>query len=247
MYVTDVLPTLAAAANIDINDNSIDGINQWETISSGAPSSRKEILYNIENVFGYSAIMSDGWKLVNGSENINNSDWFGSSGEEDVNVSIKSYIKNVMDAEASKSLPELNFESVKALRKQATVTCNEKLEGIKCNPLIAPCLFNLIEDPCEQNNLADSQAIKMEYLISRLNKHIKETVRPMRVFSDPNCDPKNFNNTWNWWQEDGTKNLNDIEENSRHIFNYILCSICLIIILSTLFVTCKQEHRSMKL
>jgi arylsulfatase A-like enzyme len=35
MHVTDLLPTLAAIANITIKDSSIDGVNQWETISIG--------------------------------------------------------------------------------------------------------------------------------------------------------------------------------------------------------------------
>lgn len=225
MYITDVLPTLAAAANIEINDNSIDGVNQWETISSGAASSRKEILYNIDNVSGYSAVMSEGWKLVNGSENINNSDWFGSSGADDVNVSLKSYIKDVMEAEAANSLPEL--KNIKTLRKQATVTCEKKADAIKCDPLVAPCLFNLFDDPCEQNNLADSQPIKMDYLISRLNKHILDVVPSRRRLPDPDCDPVNFNSTWTWWQEDET-------ENSPSLLIYFFCFICLLIAVSTL-------------
>lgn len=250
MYVTDILPTLAGVANITINDNSIDGVNQWEMISTGAPSARKELLYNIENVYGFSAIMSEGWKLVNGSENIKNADWFGSSGQDNVNVSFKSYIKDVLEAEASKSLPALKLDIVKALRKQATVKCTENFEGIKsnplCNPLVAPCLFNLIDDPCEMHNLAESQPIKLKYLISRLNKHVKDTVPSIRRPSDPKCDPKNFNNTWTFWQEDGTENLNKVDENSQSYFIYFLCSISMIIALSTFFAVCRHERKSMK-
>lgn len=239
MYVSDVLATLAGVANIKIDDNSLDSINLWETISSGAPSGRKEVLYNIENVRGYSALVHDGWKLVNGSENINNSNWFGRSGLEDVVVSFKSYAKDVVESEASRSLPTLNLESVKRMRDEATVKCNAGTRTTECNPLVAPCVFNIIDDPCETNNLADSHPAKLDFLVSRLNKHIDEIYTNQRKPSDPKCDPKNFNYTWTWWQDE------EIEDNGGNVYVYVSCLVVLAAVSFFLIARCNKSssHR----
>lgn len=119
MHVTDLIPTLAGAANISIQADDLDGVNQWETISAGEPARRSEILYNIENVLGYSAIVKDGWKLVNGSERMDYADWFGSTGSD--NIGIRAYGQQVMLSEAARSLPPLYGELIRRLRSQATV------------------------------------------------------------------------------------------------------------------------------
>lgn len=198
--VTDLLPTLAAAANFTI-DREIDGMNQWKTISEDAPSARHELLYNIENIVGYSAIVHEGWKLLNGTENMNNAKWLGDSGRSNINVSFENYFNEMLASKASKSLPQLISQDVKVLRSESTVECELNKFSVACEPLKEPCLFNIIEDPCEQNNLATSHPLKVDFLLSKLGKHIDLLVPNVRVARDPNCDPGRFNNTWTWWQE----------------------------------------------
>lgn len=245
IHVTDLLPTLAFAANITINDKSLDGVNQWESIiSTESPSTRNEVLYNIENVLGVSAIVNDGWKLVNGSENINFSDWFGSTGA--TNFSFQRYARSVLASEASESFLELNTELIYQMREQAKLKCNENDKAKKCDPLKAPCLFNIIEDPCEQNNLADLHEDKVEFLTRKINDHIKNMIPSGRRFSDPNCDPKNFNFTWTWWEEDETS----YDENGRsyNLYMYIFCTLLAVIVifLSTLFIKHKSKKTPIK-
>lgn len=189
--VTDLLPTLAAAAGIKITDSSIDGLNVWDSISKGAPSPRKEMLYNIEQVLGYSAVVNDGWKIVNGSEDINNAVWMGASGSDFLELGLESYAKTIFESESSKFLPELNLETIKSMRERATVSCDNT--AIHCNPLKAPCLFNIIEDPCEMNNLAATHPDKLNFMLTRLEHHLRNLVPTRRRFTDDNCDPKFFN------------------------------------------------------
>lgn len=46
---------------------SIDGVNQWDTITTGGShSSRHEVLHNIDDITGYAAIRVGNLKYVNG-------------------------------------------------------------------------------------------------------------------------------------------------------------------------------------
>lgn len=198
MYITDILPTMAAAANINLGHKKLDGVSQWKTITDNEPSTRKEILYNIEPVLGFSAIMNDGWKLVNGSANFKNSNWFGSSGE-NANMTVKSYIDLVLNSETAANLPKLSESIIKEMQEKSITKCDKLLQITKCNSMKSPCLFNIIEDPCEYNNLADIFPEKVQFLTSRLSHHLSEMVPSRRKPSDLNCDPKFHNFTWTWW------------------------------------------------
>lgn len=224
MHVIDLLPTLASIANISI-DKSIDGVNQWSTISRGSLSSRSEILYNIESVLNYSAIMSSGWKMMSGPGGKSYDQWMGNSGAEYVNVSFKSYLKTVIDSESAQSLPLLTPKVVKKMRSEATIKCNSNQTLIKCDSSIAPCLFNIIDDPCEFVNLAEKNPMKLHSLISLLENHIKLMIPSQRKFTDAACDPINFNNTWNWWQKNNQDDSDD--KLTQNVLIYVF-GICLI-------------------
>jgi arylsulfatase A-like enzyme len=63
IHVVDVFPTLAALAGGSTDKcKPLDGMNVWSTIADGAPSPRKEVVYNIEP---FRAGIRDGdWKLI---------------------------------------------------------------------------------------------------------------------------------------------------------------------------------------
>lgn len=48
------------------------------------------------------------------------------------------------------------FKLSRELRKDATIDCPKSSDKTDepCNPLEAPCLFNVVTDPCERVNLA---------------------------------------------------------------------------------------------
>lgn len=63
MHMVDWYPTLASLAGASsVSKKQLDGTDVWSTISSGAPSPRKEVLYNVDP-FGGGLGVGD-WKLV---------------------------------------------------------------------------------------------------------------------------------------------------------------------------------------
>jgi hypothetical protein len=240
IHVTDLLPTLLSYANItNATDDSIDGVNQWNMISNNEPSARTEMLYNIEPVLGFSAIMSDGWKLVNGTENLNYSHWFGSDGSE---VDENAYFESVVNSKAAKSINKVNVEDMKKMRGEATMKCDENIIINYCNPLEEPCLFDIVSDPCERNNLAQKYPAKVKFLLSRLEQYILEMVPSARQKPDPNCDPKLHDFQWTFWQDE---DLIATDENKFKLIKYFLYPLCLIVIIFVIFSYIRMKTQSL--
>ncbi len=63
MHVVDMLPTLAGVAGADLSASKpLDGMNVWDTLSTGAPSPRTDMIYNVDPTAG--AIRTGDMKLV---------------------------------------------------------------------------------------------------------------------------------------------------------------------------------------
>ena len=73
---------------------------------------------------------------------------------------------------AAVSLKKIGVElpddkEVTRLRSEATVTCQTREKPETCDPTWQVCLFNITQDPCEQNNLASKfpSVIQVGYLM----------------------------------------------------------------------------------
>ncbi|MCG3124025.1 MAG: Arylsulfatase [Phycisphaerales bacterium] len=63
VHAVDLYPTLAALAGASTTKcKELDGVNVWQTLSQGAASPRREIVYNIEPFRG--AVRQGDWKLI---------------------------------------------------------------------------------------------------------------------------------------------------------------------------------------
>lgn len=63
IHAVDIYPTLAALAGAGTQKcKPLDGVNVWDTLSTGAASPRSEIVYNIEPFRG--AVRQGDWKLI---------------------------------------------------------------------------------------------------------------------------------------------------------------------------------------
>ena len=210
--MSDLLVSLTSAAGIKIDNTGLDGINQWPTINAGIVTTRDEVLYNIDTIFGFSALSYRGMKIVNGTlaDGIYD-DWLGDPGNNGTSDDPEYYAKTVLESLAGtaiqtsrRKIQQLTVSKITRLRKSATVKCDYTTPRILCNLKIAPCLYDIINDPCELTNLADILPLKMKFMKKRLDKWITKVVPTRRKPADPECNPINFNGNWNWWQPDSS-------------------------------------------
>lgn len=94
--------------------------------------------------------------------------------------------------------PNLKYK-VEKLRQDSKVTCDHNFAQVPYCTADSPCLFNITDDPCEQNNIANLYP-KSIYLIEKLIETYKRTGVPdTPLFNDPASNPEFFNNTWSIW------------------------------------------------
>lgn len=62
----------------------LDGISVWQALSTDTPSDRKEILHNIDDIYGSAAVTRGDWKVVKGTNYRGQWDnWYGPAGSRD--------------------------------------------------------------------------------------------------------------------------------------------------------------------
>lgn len=89
----------------------------------------------------------------------------------------------------------MRFHLSRKLRNEATVTCTNKA-GNDCNPLSKPCLFDVVTDPCELNNLADKFPNIVKTLTNKLIEYNASSVPPGNLPIDDRGNPMFFDRTW---------------------------------------------------
>lgn len=206
-HISDFLPTLRTLsnANFEISSN-IDGIDQSRVIKSFMPlpfkfHPRKEVIF-IDNIYHYSSIILDGYKLVNGSWKDGLYDgWLGVNNNLDNKSKI--YEKNVRKSKVWKAInSSKNSFTIQKVKFYSKVDCKGVKNPKPCDLLKAPCFYDVINDPCELNDLSKELPGLFKHFLNRLDFIEKNVVPSRRKPSDPRCDPKNFNYTWHWWQDD---------------------------------------------
>lgn len=170
-------------------------------------------MLSLDNIFGFSSIISGDWKFINGTTH--NGVFDGFLGEnDDLKLSDDVYANAILSSRIGKALADQNDKQSKrhklmkdkiiTLRETATTFCNTAINPIvECNPLRAPCLFNIITDPCERTNLAAKNPSILSYFRRKMNYLVK-TSAPVRrtFFSDPKSNPSLHNDTWDSWIPD---------------------------------------------
>lgn len=210
IHITDWLPTLLSAANITTPLPAIDGINVWDALSNGEPSPRTELVINIDPLpsNSYSAMIKNEFKYVNGTTHDGAYDqWLGIINASESHPLTSFYSSWILRSDAGRAFSavssrQLTRNQIATLRKESTISCGQPDAKMLCNPLAKPCLFDLIRDPCERNNLADIEVEKLNELGDLVQQHAGAAVEPRNQPTDDRCDPVKFNDTWTWWWDE---------------------------------------------
>lgn len=104
---------------------------------------------------------------------------------------------------------QLTSTSIMSLRNESTVKCNFDKEVRPCKPFKKPCLFHIVNDPCEQVNLNYQPSDKMskmvqakiDYFEDSLKKFRESALKPLNVRSTKDANPSLYNNTWTNWED----------------------------------------------
>lgn len=209
MHVSDLFPTILGIAGVNLNLNrlKLDGVDQWNVVNYGGGSARTEMI-NIDDVLGFGALITSSYKLVNGSTANGDYDgWLASKTHDGDNNSFD-YAVKVLTSRAGKSIftsqtrNHLSVDKILQLRVKAAIECTNNVEKNPCNLKKGPCLFDIYDDPCEENNIASKRPVLLRMMLTRYMTYKNSVVPTRRKAADPACDPINFNQTWQWWQSD---------------------------------------------
>ncbi|XP_045163121.2 arylsulfatase J-like [Mercenaria mercenaria] len=188
MHAVDWHPTIVAAAGGTIPDytNEIDGINQWEAISTGSESNRKELVYNLDSSQqrgsqGHAAIRVGDFKLIQGYPGPF-SDWYKPDqiySDIDDELNENDYYARLATEDKMKQREEWIKEGYKHDRKWAG-------DG----------LYNLKNDPTEHEDVSESYPDVVNQLKAKLDEYWKSYVEPKTYAIDPRSDPRKFGGFW---------------------------------------------------
>ncbi|XP_055855439.1 arylsulfatase B-like [Episyrphus balteatus] len=211
MHVSDWLPTLASAAGIKLSEDlNLDGLNLWRNLTKGSEPTRRKIVHNIDDIFQYVSYSSGKWKYINGTTLSGAYDgWLKSREKVHIDPKSHSYVELIKNSKTWKTLikykktDEIDNTDILELRQKASIDCAYDSEVSKCEPLKDECIFDLDEDPCEQNNLIGQ--LKNSKMLKRIRKDIDDfrskAMPPVGKPTDPKSDPKLHDFEWTWWED----------------------------------------------
>jgi arylsulfatase B len=175
-------------------------------LKNGFSAPRYEIP-NIDNIFGFGSLIYKNYKFVNGTlQNGKLDGWLSERNTRPFDNNV-SYLLKVLSSTTHQAMlknPHWNLQynllRLRKMRNNAKVNCSIRRKKFPCDLTKAPCLFNIFEDPCEENNIAEFLPQRFEEIKKLYLDKLNEVVPSLRVKEDPACNPLYFNNTWTWWQ-----------------------------------------------
>lgn len=184
-HVADWLPTLYEAIGGQLHDlpHDLYGVSHWSQMrGKNKTVSRNEMLHNLDDEWGVSAIRVGHYKLVSGTVFGGKFDgWFLPPGE--------SFFSSNNTFE---HLPLVVNCSRSGQASGSIVPCDLTVDQF--------CLFDLSRDPCEQDNIASSLPTVVNELQTRLAKYNASATRQLNVPADPIANPVHHGYYWDAWR-----------------------------------------------
>ncbi|CAN7947457.1 unnamed protein product, partial [Ixodes pacificus] len=201
-HVTDWMPTFYTAAGGQAKDlTMIDGVDQWESLTRGAPSPRKEVLYNIDPVSDQSAIRGERYKIMEDKNNslYPNYDWYEPTGSFAAGhwSSLQEQRQACLVAQV---LSCYHGKTLETPAEHPDAVLTEIISGGDfCHPSLGTCMYDLLTDPWERFNIYKPDHPEYMKLRARLEE-LKLTMKaPMFGVADPKANPLRRNGVWDSW------------------------------------------------
>ncbi|CAN7937135.1 unnamed protein product [Ixodes hexagonus] len=201
-HITDWLPTFyELAGGTPSSLGVIDGVSQLSALNGKAPGPRNKILVNIDPTENNSAIIEGKFKLVIGDAVRGLFDkWYPFQGKVDWDSD-----KPRLECQSSVVARVLDEHGVKPACGSQTgvyakpLQCGARDPSKECVPRKSLCLFDLLKDPCEYNNVADQHPEVVEQLLANLAAYNASSTPPSNVPIDLRSNPALHDNLWVSW------------------------------------------------
>lgn len=199
-------------------DVPIDGKNIWDTLSENKINPRKDALLHLDYAdglqaynhdFGYQSYISGDYKYVNSSSYNGTYDyWMDYIDRTEKHVSFENYGKSIIDSPAGQilakySLNRLCASDIENHRRKSIISCNNvpmpTERKYQCFPMESPCLFNIVQDPCERRNIATEKPATLQRLANEVNRLRLRSPVVRNKPGDPRSNPADFDDNWTWW------------------------------------------------
>uniref|UniRef100_A0A4D5S1P0 Putative arylsulfatase b n=1 Tax=Ixodes scapularis TaxID=6945 RepID=A0A4D5S1P0_IXOSC len=201
-HVTDWMPTFYTAAGGQAKDlTMIDGVDQWESLTRGAPSPRKEVLYNIDPISDQSAIRGERYKIMEDKNNslYPNYDWYEPTGSFAAGhwSSLQEQRQACLVAQV---LSCYHGKTLETPAEHPDAVLTEIVSGGDfCHPSLGTCMYDLLTDPWERFNIYKPDHPEYMKLRARLEE-LKLTMKaPVFGVADPKANPLRRNGVWDSW------------------------------------------------
>ncbi|XP_075162696.1 arylsulfatase B-like [Haematobia irritans] len=208
VYAGDWLPTLAAAANIQLN-LKLDGLNLWPDLVTEDRTDEfsnqyrdREIIHMADGIWNIMSYTKGPYKYIKGTTINGQYDRVLSQRNPNVTDPREYQYEGVIrTSSASQSLQKydtkpLTNERIQFMRLQSKIECGP--EGPSCDPLKQECLYNILLDPCEQNNLANKPEMThiLRDIRNRMDNLQLSAIAPKTGGSVWKNDPSRHNCIW---------------------------------------------------
>ncbi|XP_064600138.1 arylsulfatase I-like isoform X2 [Liolophura sinensis] len=172
MHIVDWNPTIQAIAGSPPEDGQ-DGVNQWDMISEGTESARKEFVYNFDNIANNGAIRVGDYKLIMG--NAGRGGWYPPPTVSDWKW---------MDNPDFRSWEELTEVFADEIMARINISSTQYQ------------LFNVKEDPTEHVDLAPTETAILKRMIVKMKDLQKSQVPAVFPPPDPKGNPLFHGGIW---------------------------------------------------
>ncbi|OWF47903.1 arylsulfatase B-like [Mizuhopecten yessoensis] len=171
MHAVDWMPTILSAAG-GTPEKDIDGIDQWDSLRTGAPSKRTEFIYNLDDMNppfeGHAAIRVGDYKLIEGYPGPYPG-WYK---------------------------PETETINLETKKDETNITDNERYAKHGNVESLGRELYNLKDDPYEHNDLSLSHLDIAEELSKKMAEYHKQMIPANFPNNSAAANPNNFDGYW---------------------------------------------------